>query len=59
MVMKLRMNLRIDKSEIEGKVCENCGKPLTVEDVYARKIGNEIHYFCCSHCADAFERKMK
>ncbi|PMP88436.1 MAG: transcriptional regulator [Caldisphaera sp.] len=50
------MNLRIDNSDLRGKSCESCGKTLTPEDVYTRKIGDEIHYFCCSHCADAFER---
>nr|WP_292319335.1 transcriptional regulator [Caldisphaera sp.] len=55
----MKMNLRIDNSDLRGKSCESCGKTLTPEDVYIRKIGDEIHYFCCSHCADAFERSYK
>jgi RNase P subunit RPR2 len=55
----MKMNLRIDNSDLKGKACENCGKALTPEDVYVRKIGSKLHYFCCSHCADDFEGKMR
>ncbi|MFP3297841.1 MAG: transcriptional regulator [Thermocladium sp.] len=37
--------------------CENCGVELSSENLYAREIEGETHYFCCSHCADAFERR--
>ncbi len=50
--MKIRMNVK----DAELK-CENCGAPLTEEDTYVREIDGVKHYFCCSHCADAYERQ--
>jgi len=51
----MKLNLRIEKED-ESK-CEYCGKPLTPENVYSREMKGKVHYFCCSHCADAFEKK--
>lgn len=53
----MKLNFRIEKDEVEGKKCEQCGKPLTPENVYSREVKGMVHYFCCSHCADAFERR--
>lgn len=50
--MKLRMNL----NNIDLK-CENCGMKLTEDNIYVRVINGKEHYFCCSHCADAYEGK--
>ncbi|BFH73076.1 TRASH domain-containing protein [Sulfurisphaera javensis] len=48
--MKLRMNL----TELR---CEYCGAELTEDNIYVRVIDGKEHHFCCSHCADAYERK--
>jgi len=50
------MKFRIKKEEL---VCEHCGAPLSEDNIYAREINGEKHYFCCSHCADAYEEKLK
>ncbi|BDC17679.1 heavy metal translocating P-type ATPase metal-binding domain-containing protein [Acidianus sp. HS-5] len=50
------MKIRINKEDLK---CEHCGAPLSEEDIYVRVINGEKHYFCCSHCADAYEAKMK
>ncbi|WP_126451283.1 transcriptional regulator [Sulfodiicoccus acidiphilus] len=47
--------MRLNRKE-EMK-CENCGAPLNEGEVYARDLNGATHYFCCSHCADDFERK--
>jgi hypothetical protein len=51
--MKIRMNIKD-----EGLKCEHCGRPITEEDMYYREINGIRHYFCCSHCADAYEKGM-
>lgn len=38
--------------------CEECGMELTAENTYLRAIGGAKHYFCCSHCADASQKKL-
>lgn len=50
------MKFRINKGELK---CEHCGAPLSEEDIYVREIKGEKHYFCCSHCADAYEAGLK
>ena len=52
----MKLNLRINPEASTGEKCETCGKPLTPENIYTRRIGGQVHYFCCSHCADAFEK---
>jgi hypothetical protein len=39
--------------------CENCGMPLTPDNVYVREIMGIKHYFCCEHCANAFEERLR
>ncbi|MCG3109122.1 hypothetical protein L3N51_01412 [Metallosphaera sp. J1] len=54
----MKLNLRINPEASTGDKCETCGKPLTPENLYTRRIGGQVHYFCCSHCADAFEKNQ-
>lgn len=51
--MKLRINIKK-----ENLRCENCGAELSEDNIYVREINGQTHYFCCSHCADAFEHKV-
>jgi hypothetical protein len=51
-----KVKFRIKKEEL---TCESCGAPLSEDDIYVRVINGEKHYFCCSHCADAYEAKLK
>lgn len=39
--------------------CENCGVELSEDNIYVRVINGEEHYFCCSHCADAYEARLR
>jgi hypothetical protein len=50
------LKFRLSKEELR---CEHCGMRLTEENIYVRDIGGEKHYFCCSHCADAYEAGLK
>lgn len=52
---KLRTNI-VGKNKL---LCEHCGVELTPERIYVREIDGVRHYFCCEHCADAFERKLR
>jgi len=47
---------KIKQNELK---CEQCGAPLSEDNIYVRVINGEKHYFCCSHCADKFEAKSK
>jgi Zn finger protein HypA/HybF involved in hydrogenase expression len=51
-----KVKFRIKKEEL---TCETCGAPLSEDNIYVRVIKGEKHYFCCSHCADAYEAKLK
>ncbi|ABW02329.1 transcriptional regulator [Caldivirga maquilingensis] len=51
------MRLRNNTSTQGGLRCENCGMPITLERAYVRVINGERHYFCCEHCANAFEQR--
>ncbi|AWR99045.1 transcriptional regulator [Metallosphaera hakonensis] len=53
----MKISLRIN-NQSPGDKCENCGRPLTPETTYVRQINGQAHYFCCSHCADAFEKEQ-
>jgi hypothetical protein len=50
------LRIRLDKDVLK---CEYCGMPLTEHNVYTREIGGKTHYFCCEHCADAYEAKSR
>ncbi|MBB5254088.1 transcriptional regulator [Sulfurisphaera ohwakuensis] len=50
------MKFRINTSELK---CENCGVELTEDNIYVRVINGKEHYFCCSHCADKYEQRIK
>ena len=52
---KLRTNI-VGKNKL---LCEHCGVELTPERIYVREIDGVRHYFCCEHCADAFERRLR
>lgn len=39
--------------------CEECGMELTEENTYEREIGGTKHLFCCSHCADTYQKRTK
>jgi len=36
--------------------CEECGMELTEENTYERFIDGTKHFFCCSHCADSYQK---
>ncbi|BAK54453.1 TRASH domain-containing protein [Sulfurisphaera tokodaii] len=50
------MKFRINTSELK---CEYCGGELTEDNIYVRVINGKEHYFCCSHCADKYEQRIK
>ena len=50
------LRIRLDRDVLK---CEYCGMPLTEHDVYTREIGGKKRYFCCEHCADAYEAKSR
>lgn len=47
------MKFRLKLSELR---CETCGAELTEDNIYTRVIDGKEHYFCCEHCADAYEK---
>jgi len=50
------LRIRLDKDVLK---CEYCGMPLTEHNVYTREMGGKTRYFCCEHCADAYEAKSR
>ncbi len=36
--------------------CEECGVELTEENTHRRVMQGAEHYFCCSDCADSYQK---
>ncbi|WP_338604423.1 transcriptional regulator [Sulfolobus tengchongensis] len=53
------VNLRLNVNNVSDLKCENCGVKLNEDNVYIRIINGKEHYFCCSHCADNYEARIK
>ncbi|WP_148690956.1 TRASH domain-containing protein [Acidianus manzaensis] len=49
----MKLNFKLNQSNTPDK-CEHCGAPLD-DDAYVLDVNGEKHYFCCSHCADAWK----
>ncbi|QKR00781.1 TA0938 family protein [Metallosphaera tengchongensis] len=54
----MKINIRMEKGN-PGERCEYCGVDMAPDSAYVREIHGEKHYFCCSHCADKYEARLK
>ena len=59
-VLKPKGHMRLNGNPTRTELrCENCGVKLTPSSIYVRRINGVEHYFCCEHCANAYESRMR